>query len=408
MRRMTPLARPPLSLVLLVLVATGCGGGAGAPAACPLTEGDGAILGQALEGRLDPQPALEQVARSGGWPIRTSCGFVFAQLDRGQGPYSVESPGGAFPPTVMTSRSGLAWALVPIATPEGASYRFSNRYAPLTDPVGRHLAYAGGEEVQLVRPAGPHLERWPFLGAGSIGPRWLRIWVPARTPTHHLYAHDGQNLFPGGPFGGWDLQVAAGPATLVVGIDNTSARLDEYTPVQDLSPRAGGQAAAYADYLSQTVRPFVEDHFGIPARRGVMGSSLGGLVSYFMALRQPGAWDYVASLSGTMGWGSIEAGLRNKTMIEDYAALASCPAAVFYLDSGGGPGGGCVDADGDGIEDDAVGSADNYCENAQLKRVLEVLGCGPRLAFVWAPNAPHNEAAWRDRVGGVLARFEAL
>jgi len=176
--------------------------------------------------------------------------------------------------------------------------------------------------------------------------------------------------------------------------------------VQDLSPLQGGGAVAYADFLEQVVRPLVEDpaHYGAPVRRGVLGSSLGGLVSYAIALRHPASYDFVASLSGTMGWGSIEGGLRNQTVIEAYAALPACPAATLYLDSGGGPGSGCVDSDADGLEDDAAGAGDNYCENAQLKGVLEGLGCTP--TYVWASGAAHNEAAWRSRSIAILDLFE--
>jgi hypothetical protein len=170
----------------------------------------------------------------------------------------------------------------------------------------------------------------------------------------------------------------------------------------------GGRAGAYADYVAGTVRPFVEARYGTPLRSGVLGSSLGGLLAYDQALRHPGAYDFVASLSGTMGWGSIGPGSHAQTMIEAYAALGACPDATLYLDSGGGPGSGCVDSDQDGIRDDAPDASDNYCENDQLRSVLEALGCGAALHYVWAQGAAHNEAAWRGRSPAILAIFEAL
>ena len=55
-------------------------------------------------------------------------------------------------------------------------------------------------------------------------------------------------------------------------------------------------------------------------------------------------------MSGTMGWGSIGAGIHNQTMIERYKTHGH-QTTVLYLDSGGeGP---CSDSDGDGIDDDS-------------------------------------------------------
>jgi len=394
-----------------VLLLAACGGGEPGPPPFPL-EGDAVVLWEALTGSRTADDALAAVGRSGGWPIPTSEGFLFALRDGGLGPYRVESPSGAFASATLEPRAGLAWALVPIATPDGATYRFATRFGdPFPDPFARRITWAAGLEVGLVQASAPHLERWFGLGDVAVPARTLRVWVPGGAATHFLYAHDGQNLFtPSAPYGGWRLQDAAGPATLVVGIDNSSARLDEYTQVADDlgSGPLGGGAAPYADFVEATVRPFIEARYGIPQRTGIMGSSLGGLLAVYQALRHPGAYDFVASLSGTLGWGSIGPSAHAETILEAYGALAACPDATFYLDSGGGPGTGCVDLDLDGIRDDGANAADNYCENEQMKEILESLGCGGRLHYTYAPGAPHNEGSWRTRSPAILAIFEAL
>lgn len=410
---MTP-TRPGLAALLLLAAQAACGGAAPAPSHLP-PEGDALILQRVLDGALPPAAGLEEVARSGGWPIPTSQGFLFALLDGGAGPYVVQSPGGAFAATPMKSEAGVAWALVPVASPSGASYGYLSRFGdPVADGWSRRYGYQGAAEVSLVGAAGAHLERWPGLAGAGIRARTVRAWVPAQPPTHFLYVQDGQNLFaPAAPYGGWRLDLAAGPATLVVGIDNSPDRVDEYTQVPDtVTSPPGGRAPEYVDFLVQVVLPFVEApaRYGPPQRRGVMGSSLGGLVSFYAPLRSPGTFDFAASLSGTMGWGSIGAGSHQRTILEDYQALGACPAVTLYLDSGGGPGPapGCVDSDGDGLRDDAAGSSDNSCENAQLTEVLVALGCGPHLTSVWAQGAAHNEAAWRARAPAILDLFEAL
>ena len=406
MRRLVLL---PSVLALLAGCGNGAPPGAPPPSAQIPAEGDALIVQKILDGQLDADSGLAQVARSGGWPISTSRGYLFATRDQGEGPYALESPTGAFATVPLTTASGIAWALVAVPSPAGAEYRFVTAAgAPFSDSLSRHFTYSGIATLSFVSLAGTHLERWPGIGDAKLPPRTLRVLVPAQTPTHTMYVHDGQNLFGPSPYGGWGLQEAAGPTTLVVGIDNTRDRVAEYTAVTDVigSQTLGGKGLDYADFVEQTVRPFIEAHYVKTAQVGVMGSSLGGIISYVIKRRYPASYQFVASLSGTFGWGSIGPGVHNQTEIEAWAALGSCPAGAFYVDSGGGPGGGCVDSDGDGIQDDTLDSADNYCENLQMRDTLLALGCGARVGYVFRSGAPHSEPAWRARSPAIFRLFE--
>ncbi len=379
-------------------------------------EGDGVVLQKVLDGALPAKEGFAEITQAGGLPIATSKGFLFVVADGGLGPYSVTSPSHAFLDTPLKTEHGVGWALVPVAAPDGATYRFVTHFGDSgPDKLAHRFLYPHGDEVSYVTMSGPHLDRWPSIGDANVAPRTLRVWVPAQPPTHFMYAHDGQNLFdPAANFNGWWLQEAAGPATLVVGIDNGSARLDEYTPSRDVinGQPVGGKGDLYTDFVELTVRPFIEAHYGKPKRSGVMGSSLGGVIAYEQVLRHPGTWDFVASLSGTMGWGSIGPTTHNPTLIQLYAALPACPAPTFYLDSGGGPGSGCIAGEGEVIRDDSPDpnnpASDNYCENAQLNEALVALGCGPRLTYKWAPGAQHAESYWRGRAPGIFRLFESL
>ncbi len=400
--------RPVLSFILLALLAA-CGKDTPASSQIP-AEGDATIVRQVLDGQLDADTGLAQVARSSGWPIATSKGFLFATRDQGQGPYSVESPGGAFPTVQMHSDAGLAWALVQIPSPAGVEYRFLTRAGdPFSDSLSRQFAYTGTAMLtrSLVAQSGRHLERWPGVGDAKMPARTIRVLVPAQVPTHTMFAHDGQNLFGPSPYGGWGLQDAAGPATLVVGIDNTPDRIAEYTPVPDAfdGQSGGGKGLDYADYVEGTVRPLVEARYGKTTHVGVMGSSLGGLISYVVKRRYPGSYEFAASLSGTFGWGSIGPGVHETTEIQAWAALGTCPAGTLYLDSGGGPGSGCVDSDGDGIRDDTPDEADDYCETVQMRDTLLALGCS-NVTYVFASGAQHYEPAWRGRSPAIFQLFE--
>merc|ERR1712185_153309 len=94
--------------------------------------------------------------------------------------------------------------------------------------------------------------------------------------------------------------------------------MDEYTPFEDVidGETVGGSASAYAE-LVRDVRVAMEARYGIANRTALLGSSLGGLVSFAIADLQPGEWDAALSLSGTMGWGSI--GQDGPTILDAYA-----------------------------------------------------------------------------------------
>ncbi|MCA9663355.1 MAG: hypothetical protein KC486_33805, partial [Myxococcales bacterium] len=224
------------------------------------------------------------------------------------------------------------------------------------------------------------------------------------------YMHDGQNLFdPESIWGGWKLLESAPPGVLLIGVENTPDRVDEYTHVVDDigGGPIGGLGDDYADLVELVVRPLVEEAYGEVELVGVMGSSLGGLVAFHIADRYPGRYDMAISMSGTMGWGSIGPEPQpGATMIERYAAAGKRSTAL-YLDSGGG--GSCLDADDDGVDDDGDAN-DNYCENLQLRDVLVGLGYTYDVdLWHWhEPGAPHNEAAWAARVGAPLAIFAGL
>jgi predicted alpha/beta superfamily hydrolase len=359
--------------------------------------------------RADPEKALLAQANEGGWPAPVGGGHLFVTTDPALDKVAGDHDG--WTGTDLTQDQGFRWIVLPVAP--GTQYKFTNLTDYLADPWSRSYTYDDFGEMSLVDPGELHLDRFFQIGDAKMAPRTVRILVPEQAPTHVLYTHDGQNLFdPDAFFGGWKIQDAVPAAMLVVGLDNTPARMDEYTHVPDVisggSLAVGGLGDAYADYLKGTVRPLVAKHYGgEPEVRGTMGSSLGGLISFHIADHHPGEYAFAASLSGTMGWGSIGDGVHNETIIERYAAHGH-QSTVLYLDSGG-DGGACGDTDGDGVDDD-VGQGDNYCENAQMLGLLLSLGYKENedLAYVWDPGGLHNEAAWASRVNVPLQIFAGL
>jgi hypothetical protein len=374
---------------------------------------DEALLRRAIAGEVDAAEAVRTIAARGGFPVATaSGGFLFACLC-GPGAWALAGDHNGWAPTPMSQAGPLWWTEVEIAAPDGSLYKFHEPGTMqwIADPHGRRHGYDDFGRYSLVRASAAHLERWYAIDGGDLGlePRDLEVLVPQGGAfSHALYVHDGQNLFnPEAIWGGWRLMESAPPGMLIVGIANTPARMHEYTPVPDVinGQTVGGDGAKYATLVDAVIRPRMEAAYGPAAVVGTMGSSLGGLISLVIADMFPQRYDMAISLSGTVGWGSIEA--DNETILERYEAAGKRGFAI-YIDSGGE--GTCVDADGDGIEDDAPDSFDNYCENAQFYAILQQLGYAPEseVFYVHAPGAMHNELEWAKRVGVPLQIFASF
>ena len=183
--------------------------------------------------------------------------------------------------------------------------------------------------------------------------------------------------------------------------------MDEYTHVYDAIVDAGGAADQYAALIEAHIRPHIEGTYGSNGVDGLLGSSLGGLVSLVIADRQPAAWDFVASMSGTLGWGKLAS--DQELIVERWEQP---PRGVFlYVDSGGSPGAnGCEDPNGDGFVADDPDATDNYCTSREFVDRMAAAGYDweSQLVHWWEPEAPHNEVAWAARVQRPLALFSAL
>jgi len=114
-----------------------------------------------------------------------------------------------------------------------------------------------------------------------------------------MYMHDGQNLFdrPYSFVGEWkvDEALASGVMSgvkdyIVIGIDNGgSERINEYTPYRHPN-YGGGKGELYAEFLVNTLKPFIDDNFRTlpePQHTGIAGSSLGGLISFYTGIKYP-------------------------------------------------------------------------------------------------------------------------
>jgi predicted alpha/beta superfamily hydrolase len=334
------------------------------------------------------------VAVNDGWPVGTRSGnflFAIACVEDGW----ALSMGNVGDPQPMARYGALCWSEQKIAQPDELEYRFvPPGEAAIADPDARRYRYVASVETSLVRAFDPHIQRWDGFGpAVGLAERGLRIWVPEGGVFDRvLYMHDGQELFdPNAPSGGWQMQDRTPPGVLLVGIDSSMDRIFEFThrPQLIAGVLMGGGGDLYADLLEHHVRPRVARRYGDAAIHGLLGAGLGGLVSLHIPQRHPLRYAFAASLSGTLNWGAAD----NDRIVERYIGAGRDPSAV-YLDSGGGEG----------------GCTDNYCATIDMRSVLLQNGYVAEhdLWYRWAPSAPHNVAAWRERVPFAMERFAAL
>lgn len=129
-----------------------------------------------------------------------------------------------------------------------------------------------------------------------------------------LYMHDAQNIFAENayPYQKWQvgrtlnqLYEATNWACIVVGIEHGEEhRLSEYSPYPN-SNHGGGQGEAYLQFIIETLKPEVDKAFRtLPdAEHTLMiGSSMGGLVSIYAALKHGDVFGKVAAFSPSLWW----------------------------------------------------------------------------------------------------------
>jgi predicted alpha/beta superfamily hydrolase len=214
-----------------------------------------------------------------------------------------------------------------------------------------------------------------------------------------LYMHDGQNLFDASlAFGGneWKVDetldaayesdgatVKAIAELIVVAPENTAGRMYEYTPVKDPDYSDGGGGDKYLSLLIDELKPQVDSMLRtLPGRdtTGVMGSSLGGLISAYAGVKRPEVFGVVGAMSPSTWW-------DNDWLLGAVTATAGTAMRPnkIYVDCGT-PG-------------------DDSANTQQL--VGDYLGLGyvegTTFFHVYQSGGQHNEVYWAQRLPAALA-----
>ncbi len=345
------------------------------------------------------------------------------------------------PSAALTDEGGLADLKLPVADAQrkGSHYKLvTSGGTYFADPLARRFQFDDNGEFSIIEGSdtASHLEWIRDVHATELNnDRPIYLYVPAgyesstaRYPV--VYMHDGQNLFdarmPDAAPTSWDAdqvadqEISAGNVMpfIIVGIPNDSNRFGEYTMTTDdlgtaQSPQiVGGDGAKYADFIVHDLKPLIDERYRtLPdkANTGILGSSLGGLISYEIGLKYPDVFGKVGGMSSTFDWGSI--GQHNQTCLDRYhasTALSPTDGQIFYLDTGGGP------------QVTSSCPEDNYAVTLQMQQILESKGFktypdDPTATHItppdanieeyYAPCAPHDESSWNARLYMVLRFF---
>lgn len=256
---------------------------------------------------------------------------------------------------------------------------------------------------RFVETKGTVTKKYPsFTSTKLPSTRGLWVYLP---PTYVentearfgvLYMHDGQNLFsPSTAFGGneWEVDETLDAAaesgdvreTIVVGVENTAARIDELTPTSDPG-YGGGKADQYLAMITTEIKPLIDKDLRTNAAReetAIMGSSLGGLVSAYAGATKADVFGLVGEMSPSTWW-------DDKVILGQVSGMKTKPVRPLrvYVDSG----------DSGNSNDDVVNTTElaaryrglGYADNKDLKHVVQ-------------PGAVHNEIYWAQRLPAALA-----
>ncbi len=230
-----------------------------------------------------------------------------------------------------------------------------------------------------------------FYSAHLDNKRDVIVWLP---PSYNLelrrnypvlYMHDGQNIMdPKTSYAGIDWRVDETLTKLikrnqiqeiiVVGINNSKERLEEYSDTE--------KGRRYINFIVEELKPFIDYEYRTLSGNNnsvVMGSSMGGLISFLIAWNHPEVFSNAGCLSSSFHFQDDKA----IKMVKDYNGPKK--NIKIYIDHG---------------EDGLIRGQKMFC--TLTKKGFMV---GSDIDYYYATGAEHNENAWADRLERPLLFF---
>jgi enterochelin esterase-like enzyme len=222
--------------------------------------------------------------------------------------------------------------------------------------------------------------------------RVVRVLVPSgydegrKDPYPLLILHDGQNLFeqgstaPGG--GSWRVDLAverlvtAGriPPLIVAGIDHAvEDRINEFSPTA-AGKSGAGRATEYTRFVAADLLPRLSANYHVrldAAGLALGGSSMGGLVTLWMAILFPGFFGRLIVMSPSLWW-------DRRVVLRHLRKHELEPLPRIWIDAGR--------REGAAVTRDA----------RELHRILRRQS-RTAVRYVEDPRGDHSEASWGRR-----------
>ncbi|WP_396171769.1 alpha/beta hydrolase [Flavobacterium sp.] len=196
-----------------------------------------------------------------------------------------------------------------------------------------------------------------------------------------IYMQDAQNLFDTKTsyVGEWNVDEkldSLHAPVIVVGIEHgNEKRMEELTPYKN-AKYGGGNADNYLDFIVKTLKPAIDFKYRTKTNAkntGIMGSSLGGLVSYYALLKYPDVF-------GKAGVFSPSFWFNRNEIIELTEKTPKLKTKIYFL---------CGDNEGDADMvldlnkiDALISKKRCECKNLTQKKIVK--------------GGQHNEKLWRD------------
>jgi predicted alpha/beta superfamily hydrolase len=205
-----------------------------------------------------------------------------------------------------------------------------------------------------------------------------------------LYMHDAQNLFDAKSSYACEWKVdetldSLKATVIVIGIEHgNDKRTDELTPFKN-EKYGGGNADAYLDFIVSTLKPYVDSKYRTKISKkntAIMGSSFGGLVSFYAVLKYPETFGKAGVFSPSF-WFSEEIFTFTKQAKKSKAKL-------YFL---------CGDSEGDETDSPLMVNnmnrmielmSDNRCDCLHLTKTKVV------------KDGKHNENMWSQQFGAAV------
>lgn len=223
-----------------------------------------------------------------------------------------------------------------------------------------------------------------------------KVWVYL-PPNYHssskkfpvIYMHDAQNLFDAKTsyLGEWEVDESlnslfdkTGKGFIVIGIENgQKERINEYTPWPN-EKYGGGKGSIYIDFIVSTLKPYVDKNYKTKKGQkhtGIIGSSLGGLISYYAGLKYPKVFGKIGALS-TSFWFSDEV----HTFTEKHGNIRNQKLFLLVGD----------------LEGEDMVEGQKNAVNLLLKSGYHKQNINTKIK----PNGKHNEALWKGEFLNVI------